>query len=175
MARDGGDPFDEFAPQFRVERRRGLVENQHLARGAERPRKRHALRFAARERRGTPVEEFLEMQKRDGLLPGNERRSSAESLRKENVLAHAHRGKEPVVLEDEADSARLGRKAHALFSVVEHLVADRKASGVGRDEPRHEVGKRRFARTASPEHRREAARREASRQMKAGPPSKRFW
>ena len=87
---------------------------------------------------------------------------------KEYVLAHAHRGKETVVLKDEADSASFGRKAHAPSGVVEDPVSDRKASGVGRGETRHEVGERRLPRTASPEHRRKTAHREAARQVKGG-------
>lgn len=121
-----------------------------------------------RERRGTPIEKIFKVQKRDGLLPGNERLSLAETSGKEYVLAHVHRGKETVVLEDEADAASFGRKAHAPGGVVEDPVSDRKASGVGRGETRHEVGERRLPRAASPEHRRKTAHREASRQVKGG-------
>ena len=73
-----------------------------------------------------------------------------------------------MVLKDEADSASFGRKAHAPSGVVEDPVSDRKASGVGRGETRHEVGERRLPRTASPEHRRKTAHREAARQVKGG-------
>ncbi len=135
-------PLPQVVADLGVERAERLVEQQHLRLDGERPRERHPLALAARQLRrvallvagqADDLQQLVDAPVDLGLRPPADRRAEAD------VVAHVEVLERGVVLEDEADLARLRRHERDVLS------ADHDGPGVGNLEPGDRPQQRRLA------------------------------
>jgi len=127
-----GDPHPHGGPQLGVEVRQRLVEEEHVRLLDQRAAQGHALRLAARELLGQPVEERLDLEDLGDLLDrlgGLGLRGAADAQPEGEVGAHLHMRVERVVLEHHRD-ATLAR-----LECVDDAVTDADLAGGDLLEP----------------------------------------
>jgi hypothetical protein len=154
-----------LAAQLEVERRQGLVEEQHLRRGRERAGEGHALLLAARQLVRQAVSERVEPHERQHPL---HRRAdlgprTAQHLQPEgHVAGHREVREEGVGLEDRVGAPAVRRQARDV------LPADPHAPPVRRLEARDEAQERGLAAARGAQEREELARANGQRHVVHG-------
>ncbi len=107
-------PLAQLLAHLRVERTEGLVEQQHRGLDRERPSQRHALTLPARQLRGEPMRELLQMhqfQQFTHALVHHVLGTLADLQAKGHVLGHTHVLERRIVLEHEAHAPTLRGQA----------------------------------------------------------------
>ena len=108
-----GDLLDHGSADLRVERRQGLVEQQHARAHRKRSRDRHALLLSAGQFARVALEELLHADDAKRVIDplfdqlfGRAARLEAEG----DVVGDPHVGKERIVLHDHREAALVGRQ-----------------------------------------------------------------
>ena len=144
----------QLRSSLHVDRREGLVEQQHAGLDGERARQRHALPLPTRERAGScagPVAEAhaLEPRARD---PARLRaRPPVTAQAERDVVESRHVRKEQLVLEHDGDGPLLRRHGDALRRILEHHAVQGESPLLDRDEPRQRVQQRGLAAAVRPQ------------------------
>ena len=126
------------AAGVRIERRQRLVEQQHGGVARQRARQGDALALSARQVRRLLRREVRDTEPLEQLVDA---RNAAER----DVRAHRHVREERVLLEDEADGARLRRQVDARLRVEPRPLAEGDATAVGCAQAGHRSQHRRLA------------------------------
>ena len=159
---EAAEPFAELGPHACVQRAERLVEEEHGRIDRERAGEAHALPLPARELRGIPLREALELDELQQLVHplGDLRlRTLADLEAERDVVVHGHVLEGGVVLEHEADAALLRRPAGDVLAV------DEDRAHVGRLEPGDDPEQRGLAAAARAEERGERSRRDLHRDV----------
>ncbi len=158
----GADVLAERAAQGRVECGEGLVEEDDVGLGGQRPRDGDALLLAAGQLRGHPVAGVREADEREEVLDA----FAAAAARGRAATGHAERDvlrdgqvrEERALLRDDAHAAALGR--HPGAPGDDDAPTDADFAGVGGLEPGDDAQKRGLAAAGVAEERGERARRD---------------
>ncbi len=148
--------------QARVERRERLVEQDQARLGRQGPRDGHALLLPAGELVRPAMAEPAQADQLEQLAHAAAGAAAARQP-EADVLGNAEMREEQPLLRHVADLPAIGRKV--LRPVVERLAVDRDDPGVGVVEARDQAEQRRLAGARRPEHRGEAARGHAQRDV----------
>ena len=168
-AAPGQDLLQEPAEQRRgmdVQGCHGLVQQQHLGVGRQRPGHRHALGLSAGEFGRPPCFEFSGIhrgQPLPGRLPGGFPRNPGTAGSKGHIFQGAEVREQQRLLREEGRSAvvRCGPGAGAAVEVEQHLSIDFGPAGIGPQESGNDIEQGGFPCPVRAQHRHGFARRKA--------------
>ena len=130
VAQDGLDVVPHLRAEVGVEVGERLVEEQQGGRGRQRPRHRHPLLLAAGQLVRVAAAEPGQPHQVEHVADPRPPRRPVQAVQAEaDIVVHGEVGEERVVLEHDADAARLGR--HEAPGARHHLAAEAHRAGVG--------------------------------------------
>ena len=163
LREEGPQLLARLLPQFGVEVGKGLVEEDHLRLGHQRPGQRDPLLLPAAELCGRPVFEPVELHKMErlgdlagDLLPG----FIAGLERIGHVVEDVHVRPDGVGLENHSQSSPIRRDIDALLRREDHLIPDPDLSRVGHLQTDDAAQQRRLAASARTQQREDPVRRD---------------
>ena len=161
-SQDRSDLVPQLAPQVRIDIRPGLVEQDRLRSGRERPGERDTLLLTTGELMGVAVAEPTEVDEREQHR--DPRRTILAGEPEGDVLGHGEVGEERVVLEHHPDSPSLGGDPAALSR--DRLAGDRDPPRIGCLEPGDQAEQGRLAAAGRAEERDDLAAIDAERRRR---------